>query len=243
MTHHAPRFHGKNQSEEPDTGGYQRTWLDRQGPDGALAIRAITTAGIMFFVMLLVWGLVAKQQGLDGWRAAVCTLGGALASAWVVYWVSFNFSGAAGAVAKSVTLPSGESTPYEEQYSWQESLAARGDIAGALESYEAVIGERPGAVAPRQRAAELYAQNGRDPHRAAALFREIRESSQATVRDRRYASSRLVDLYDGPLADPGRAVVELRRLIEHFPGSPEAAFARDALPRLKRRMAEERGEA
>ena len=159
-----------------------------------------------------------------------------------MYRVPLIFSGSAAAVAKAVTLPSGSSTPYEEQFSYQESMAARGDIAGALESFEAIIEERPGAIAPRQRAAELYSKGARDPMRAAELFRQIRDLETATPRDRRYASTRLVDLYDGPLADPGRAVVELRRLIEHWPGSVEANHARDALPRLKARLVAERAE-
>lgn len=221
---------------------YGSTWLDRGGPDATLRLRAIVFGVMGFLVMLLIWGLVARQQELHGWKAFAVTVLGAAASGYVMYRVPLGFAGSVGAVAKAVTLPSGSSTPYEEQFSYQETMVARGDIAGALESYEAIIGERPGAVAPRQRAAELYARGARDPQRAAELFREIRDLAEATPRDRRYASSRLVDLYDGPLADAGRAVVELRRLIEHWPGSVEANHARDALPRLKARLAEQRGE-
>ena len=56
------------------------------------------------------------------------------------------------------------------------------------------------------------------------------------ARDAVYSSSRLVDLYDGPLDEPGRAVVELRRIIERFPGSDVAKHARTALPALKARL-------
>lgn len=148
----------------------------------------------------------------------------------------------ASAVAKAVTLPSGKSTPYEEQFSYQESLEARGDVPAALESWEAVIAERPGAIAPRMRAAELYAGRGANPQRAAELFREIRALPDVTPRDAVYAASRLVDLYDGQLNDAGRALVELRRIIEMHPGTPLAAHAREALPRLKARLMAERGE-
>jgi hypothetical protein len=48
-----------------------------------------------------------------------------------------------------------------------------------------------------------------------------------------YASQRLIDLYRGPLADEGRALVELRRLAETFPNSPAAAHAREAIRRIK----------
>jgi tetratricopeptide (TPR) repeat protein len=143
---------------------------------------------------------------------------------------------AAGAFAKAVTLPSGKTTPYEEQFSHEESLAARGDVPAALEAFEQVIAQRPTAVAPRMRAAELYAARGANPARAAELFREIRAIAGVTNRDAVYACSRLVDLYDGALDEPGRAVVELRRIIELYPGTPLAAHARNALPRLKARL-------
>ena len=148
-------------------------------------------------------------------------------------------AGGASAVARAVTFPTGASTPYDEQFSYQESLAARGDISGALESYEALISERPTAIFPRTRAAEHYARDGRDPARAAELFRQVRALPNASSSDVRYASSRLVDLYDGPLADPGRALVELRRIIELYPDSPLARHARTALPRLKQRLGAE----
>jgi len=71
---------------------------------------------------------------------------------------------------------------------------------------------------------------------------EIRDSAGVPTRDALYASSRLVDLYDGPLNEPGRALVELRRIIERFPSSAVAKGARDALPRLRARLAAEQGD-
>lgn len=48
-----------------------------------------------------------------------------------------------------------------------------------------------------------------------------------------YVTNRLVDLLAGPLGDAGRACVELRKLIERYPGSANAQRAREALARLK----------
>ena len=53
-----------------------------------------------------------------------------------------KFAGGSGAVMKAFTLPSGNSTPYEEQFSYQEAMAARGDVDGALESFESIIAEQ-----------------------------------------------------------------------------------------------------
>ena len=60
--------------------------------------------------------------------------------------------------------------------------------------------------------------------------REIPGASRELVR---YAQTKIVDLYLGPLKDEGRALVELRRLIEGFPGTHEAEQARAALARIK----------
>ena len=47
------------------------------------------------------------------------------------------------------------------------------------------------------------------------------------------ATNKLVDLYLGPLKDPGRALVELRRLADRYPGSTAAKHAKMAIANLK----------
>ncbi len=116
----------------------------------------------------------------------------------------------------------------------------RGEVDEALESFEAIIAEQPALVAPRLRAAEHYAKGNRNPARAAELFRDVRNIPDVPIRDAIYSSSRRVDLYDGALADPGRALVELRRIIELYAGSAVAVHARSALPTLKARLEQER---
>lgn len=220
---------------------YKHNRLDRGGPDAALKTRAM-----MYAVMVGTLVTVAiLSAGAQGGKIGANTLLGALLAGGILGsltgYTGLMIGQGASAVAKAVTLPSGKSTPYEEQFSYQESLEAR-DLPAALESWEAVIAERPGAAAPRKRAAELYAGRAANPQRAAELFREIRDLPDISSRDAVYAASRLVDLYDGPLNDPGRALVELRRIIELHPGTPLAAHAREALPRLKARLLAERGE-
>lgn len=217
--------------------------MDRNGPDAGVKIRTARYALMVFPLALALWSAVVTQKlGLTGKKAAAIILFGALATAVVTYYAGLASANGAGAVARAYTMPSGSSTPYEEQFSYQEAMAARGDVAGALESFEAVIAERPGVAAPRLKAADLYARRGKNPHRAAALFREVRDLSSASPRDALYAASRLVDLYDGPLQEPGRALVELRRLVELYPGTDVAAGARTAIARIKAQRAAEQGE-
>ena len=224
-----------------DSPEYKRSWFDTAGPDAGLRLKAAAygaMTGALTFACLM---LIAAQGGSSP-RAGglfVFLLIGILVG-WLTTYLTNKISDGAGAVAKSFTLPSGNSTPYEQTFSYQEALAIRGDMAGALESYEAIISENPTAIPPRMKAAEHYATKNRNPARAAELFREIRSMEGVSSRDSIYASSRLVDLYEGPLADPGRALVELRRIIELHPNSSLATHARTALPRLKAQLEESR---
>lgn len=217
--------------------GYaSRSVMDRLGPDGALEIRARVSAVLAFVIAFPIMAAASRYRPLTAPHPFLTGLLGASAASAILYFMVARAPAAVGELAGRVTLPTGSSTPYEEQFSREESLAARGDVAGALEAFERVIAERPDAVAPRMRAAELYAARGANPARAAELFREIRAIQGVTSRDALYASSRLVDLYDGALDEPGRALVELRRIIELYPGSRAAEHARAALPGLKARL-------
>lgn len=219
-------------------GGYKPTLFDRHGPDAGLRLKAGGYALITFGMMSVMWYVVAVHRlGLDGWRVVLFTLVASSLSGLLTYRLGLASAAGAGGIARHVTMPSGASTPYEEQFSYQESLAARGDVAGALESYEAVISERPGAVSPRLKAAELYARQGKNPRRAAELLREVRDLPTASAREALYAASRLVDLYDGALDEPGRALVELRRIVELYPNTDAASGARVAIARIKAQRA------
>jgi hypothetical protein len=216
---------------------YKPTWLDRVGPDAGFRMKG-AGYGLMVFGITTgaIFLLIAQSGQSVGWFQILLVLIVAAIVGAAVAWMGLVFARGSGAVMKSFTLPSGNSTPYEEQFSYQEAMIARGDMAGALESFEAIIAERLDAVAPRLRAAEHYAARQLNPARAAELFREARKIPGITTRDVIYATSRLIDLYDGPLDDPGRALVEMRRVIEQHPDSAVARHAREALPALKARL-------
>lgn len=217
---------------------YKRTLMDRLGPDGAMMMRARVVSVLAFIVTFPLAAVASQTRALTAPHPILTGLVGASLAAALMYFMMERLPAAAGAGALAVTAATGISTPYEPQFSREDALAARGDVAGALAAYEEVIAAHPQAIPPRIRAAELYAARGANPRRAAELFREIRAIPGVTNRDAVYACSRLADLYDGSLNDPGRALVELRRIIELYPGTPVAAHARAALPRLKERLAD-----
>ncbi len=216
---------------------YKQTLFDRLGPDAGSLVRAVIFGVAIFGLTLPVFGAASSKlehQLSFGWNA-LWIVGCSLASGLFACLGSLWIGTATSHVWKRFAVD-GTSTPYTEQYSYQQALVMRGQLDEALESFEAVMAEKPEAVDARIRAAELYARERGNHARAAELFREIQRIPTVTLGEDIYASNRLIDLLTGPLDDPGRALTELRRIVDRYPASPAAAHARDALTALKRRV-------
>ena len=219
---------------EPPT-EYKTTLFDRHGAAAADVVRAWgyglmvfgVTMGAISFTMAAGGGSTTLVQWLEA--LGVSALFGAVTAG-----VGLLISRGVGKGWKHIMVD-GSTTPYEEQYSHEQSLVMRGQVDDALASFESIVQGNPDAVKPRVRAAELYSREKGNHVRAAQLLAEVQRIQTAGVGDFVYATHRLVDLYTGPLNEPGRAMVELRRLIERLPGTPAAQQARDALATLKER--------
>ena len=204
---------------------YERTLFDKLGPDGGRYLRLVGP-------MILIIGFltfVLQLAGVELWLAFAIGVVAAVVSAFLIH----HFSEATGRGFLSFLQPSGSSTPYEKQYSLQDAMAIRGDVMGAIASYEEIITQDPTDVEARIRAAELHAGKGGNPKRAAECLAEARRVPGITPARDLYISNRLVDLFRGPLNEQGRALVELRRLVQLHPTSRDAQFAREAIAKMK----------
>lgn len=206
---------------------YKPTLFDRHGAGATDYIRAFAFGLLVFGTC---FGVIASQGALSLWTFLLSVVVGAVAGGSGLF-----FGQLVGSTWKRIMVD-GTTTPYAEQYSYQQTLVMRGQIDEALESFEAVIAERPTVIDARLRAAELYAKERANHARAAELFREVQRADGVSSGEDIYATNRLVDLLMGPLADPGRALVELRRLIDRYPGTAAAAHARTALVALRERF-------
>jgi tetratricopeptide (TPR) repeat protein len=203
---------------------YKVTFLDRHGPDGALRIRAAAYALSVLGTIVAVCiarGAPLHVTLLLSLTLPPLTLVGSL-------WLSKG----AGKAMRYLTA-GGSSTPYEDQFSQEQALVMQRDYAAALELFEQRIAMSPSDPRVRIAAADLYGSHGQNPRRAAELYREVQRLPGAAGGHDVYVSNKLADLYLGPLGDPKRALVEFRRLIERYPGSPTAGHARKALANLK----------
>ena len=220
----------------------------RDGPKVASADapmeRKVRLAGVLAWFIGTGVGFGLTHTPTMAWLPATLRVPFALAfglacGAWV-RWASMAFAHSAAEAVASFAFPSGRSTPYEASFSAHDARAAAGDVPGAIAAYEGTLREQPHNPVALRQAAELHARHG-DVVRAVELFVTLRRVG-GTAEYEMYASQRLADLHLGPLDDEGRALVELRRIVERFPGTAQASGARLAIQRLKEaRAAREHG--
>jgi tetratricopeptide (TPR) repeat protein len=119
-------------------------------------------------------------------------------------------------------------------HSHAEALAVRGNLEAAGKAFDQARAEHGERASLLRAEADIQLRQDGNPERARELLMRLRRSSDATRADELYATHRLVDLYLGPLQDDARAMAELRRLAERFPGTRDAE---GALAELQRRRA------
>lgn len=117
-------------------------------------------------------------------------------------------------------------------YSAMETLVARGHLEAAAEAYAERARNRPERVEATLRRAALLAGPMGQPETAAIELDSLRAESLSKGDDFRVGLA-LVDLHEHQLNDAGRAMAELRRLIDHYPTARDARRLRAALAELK----------
>ncbi|HET9425759.1 MAG TPA: hypothetical protein VFO55_10340 [Gemmatimonadaceae bacterium] len=225
----------------PDRLSYKQTLFDRHGPDAGLYLRSFgwsLAAGGLSFPLFSALG---AKLGFPPYLRIAFMIVGPIVMTWATFRVTLRFM-ARAEEGVHVVLGGGASTPYTEQNSYQQALVMQGRLDEALESLEAIIAEPDSPVDVRIRAAELYAREAKRPERAAELLREASRHPKCTPGEEVYSVNRLADLLCGPLGQPGRALVELRRLADRYSGSAVGEQAKDAIRAMKARQAGEKGD-
>jgi tetratricopeptide (TPR) repeat protein len=213
---------------------YKPTLYDKHGPEAAQIFQTASSLIIPVVAGALIGGALAARRGLSGLLIILWALAGSvLLGAWWWLFVT-RLSRGAGKAFGEFIQPSASGS-YERQYSHEDAMVMRGDVGGALASYEEIILEAPNDAQPRLRAAELYAKAGQR-ERAEELYRAVQRLPRVASKDDVFASNRLVDLY---LAWPGhetKGLRELRRLIDTYPETDVAERARAGLVNLKSQL-------
>ena len=182
--------------------------------------------GVLFGIPL------AALVGASGVWFIAFVLGFALATSFAIRRTMIGVPNAVAGFIQRIVFPSGYTSPYAKSYSMEQSIAALGDVEGALDAYQDAMRLNPTDPEPRFQAADLAFRSA-DPSRAIALFNEGRRLAGDDRSRELYATQRLIDLYLGPLENDPRALVELRRLVDRFPTTREGKSAVDVIRRLK----------
>ena len=210
----------------------ERTLFDREGPDAALRIRVATYGLMAGGVSLPIVAAFAFKLNIRGLPFIAFLIVVPLVIGVLVRTMMWRIMNGSEAVVR-VMLEGGSSTPYTEQYSYQQTLVMQGRLNEALESYEAIIAEPNSAPDVRIRAAELYVREAKNHTRAAELLQEVIRHPRCTSGEEVYAANRLADLFSNHLGEPGKALVQLRRLADRYAGTPAGDRAREAIRVLK----------
>jgi hypothetical protein len=195
---------------------------------------------------LLLWALasllfVKPAQVLLGlvglpveFRWALAWVGAPLATA-LGYAAVAGMGGLASGAPINILHPGGGGKGAPPGYSHAEALAAAGRMSDAEAAFEALHAECGDRVDVLHAEIAWQLKPGGSADRAKTLLQRLRKASGASRADELYAAQRLVDLYPGPLRDPERAMSELRRIIQQFPGSRDAEGAQTVLAALRDR--------
>ena len=119
-------------------------------------------------------------------------------------------------------------------YSSIEALVQGGHHALAAEEYRQRAAEPRQRVEATLRRAALFAGPMNNPKGAAVELSSLRAGAPLSRSDDLRVGIALVNLYEGQLAEPGRAMTELSRLVELYAGTPRGATLSRMLKARKR---------
>lgn len=122
--------------------------------------------------------------------------------------------------------------PHQPSFSHIETMVARGDLDAAAASYAHLAAR--GDAAALIRRAELLGDRLGGAVKARIELEEFRETHQPTGRDDIRIGLALARLYEQHLDDPGRAMREIRRLLDLYPNARGLRHLERTLAALKR---------
>jgi hypothetical protein len=202
--------------------------LDRPSSPSDEPLRLVRiTAGIL----LLFGTLVAIALAVSGLAPRALLLVG---SFWAIYgFVVGLTSGILEPAIEGVfRLMSDVGLVRSGGFSAVETLVVRGQFAAAAEAYRERAQRPADRVEATVRRAALLAGPLGQPETALVELEALRHSHLSATDDLRVGAA-LVELYERRLGDPGRAMAELRRLIDRHPGDRSVRRLRHALADLK----------
>lgn len=130
----------------------------------------------------------------------------------------------------------------EAGFSGEEAMVAQGHTEAAAEAYRLRAGKRHDRVNALIRRAELLAGPLHSPAAAVQELETLQaDAGQLSPGEDMRLGLALTEMYEQRLHDPGRAMVEVRRLIDRYPEMRQARELRGLLAALRRQHFAEAG--
>lgn len=175
---------------------------------------------------------LSVAHGAPGWTI----LAGILVGAAAVTLTGYYGPELLGAAAGRILAPSGSSTPRRREYSYPQSLAARGMYDDAVAAYERAALEAADDPEPLVQAARISRDHLADVPAAARHFRAARQRAGRDPARALLITRELAELWLTRSPTPGKALPELARMADLYPGHPESEWAATELAALKERL-------
>lgn len=187
--------------------------------------------GFVCAVVVFIWWSIMFSFGYPGVRVWWLPVG------MVLGWIAGQLIGKivlgfTGNSAQQIYAPSGAGSTVQS-HSHIDALEVQEKFREAADAWEVLVVEQPGNPWPLIKSGELYWRRLAEPQVALDRFREARDIPGIAPELQRYAMQKIIDVYLGPLNDEGRALVELRRMVEQHSGTRDADAARRAIASLK----------
>ncbi|MDP3773454.1 MAG: hypothetical protein Q8Q85_04235 [Gemmatimonadales bacterium] len=189
----------------------------------AILLGIFTSVSLVIGVTVGSWSWLLLAGCAAGW----CVLGG-------YYLINRGIIEPVGDAIGRIVVPSGSSTPSVNQHSNIQAMEARGELRKAAEAYRAVIETEPEDIVACEKLGQLAFRELKDFGLAIWAYREADRRVNEPKRQLGYALI-VAGIYRDNVQDTGKAIVEIRKVLDRFPDAPNAAQLRAELDELKAR--------
>jgi hypothetical protein len=165
---------------------------------------------------------------------AAAILFGAVLLGTVATVVPILLAGSAGKAALLALGSSGRAPARRKEYSFAQSLVARGLFEKAIAAYQEEVARDPADPESYVRIGRLLRDELGRPDEAAAWLRRARRDAVMSPGQELMVSRELVELYRNRLGRPEKALPELARMAERFSETSDGEWAARELAELKR---------
>lgn len=205
----------------------------RPAADEAFNRTEIFQTGFLTLVCWIFIGALLFRGRLTGVQGVLTGLGAILLS----HLLTKGVRGASALFADKAIggIFSAGNIKYQQGYSRQETLIARGQLDEAAESFRVHLMEFPDDIPGRYRLATLHLRERNDPAAAETELQNIRRRPH----DRSMAmllANHFVDLYRAT-GQRGKLMAELTKMMKEWPGTPMAEGAAKLLEETRRDLA------